>query len=511
MDNLSADRSAASLWHGHISVAASVVLGVIIIAIALVKNVMRPRRFPPGPPGLPLIGNILELNDRSEILLDKFMKKYGDIFSLRVGERWVVVLNSVDMIKEAMLKRGAEFAGRPQVYSAEILSEGFKDIVFSPYTDTWKLHRKLAHSALRHFATGKNLDKLVHKVFPQAEEVIARNGDKPLDPKLLLTLTIYNVLSQMCFAESFRFDDPKLLKYIKFSREMWERVGFGLVADIFPWARYISTSGTTLMNDIKSQYLAWSMPQMERHKATFDPDNLRDFCDFMLLAQKEAIESKHENIDNLTDTHLVQTVNDIFIAGIETSLQRLYWFVALMAEHPDIQLKVQQEIDRVIGRDRPPCLADRGTLPYTEATVMESIRYSSVGPVGVPHSTTVDTEFYGYLIPKDTVVIINHFSMHFDPREWAEPNSFRPEHFLDPTGSMRQHPPSFLPFGTGRRSCLGEAVAKADLFLISSWLVQNYTISKPAGHTDVDLLQLQPESAAGRILKDYEVVIEKRS
>eukprot|EP00057_Strongylocentrotus_purpuratus_P025522 XP_011679996.1 PREDICTED: steroid 17-alpha-hydroxylase/17,20 lyase isoform X2 [Strongylocentrotus purpuratus] len=456
---LSAEWTGFTASDGYLNVGTTFILGIVLIIVLLVKNARRPHRFPPGPPGLPIIGNVFDLTATSEVLFDKWSKVYGDVFSFRVGDRWVVVLNHQEVIKEAMLKYDVEFSGRPQFYSAEIASDGFKDIVFSNYSDTWKLHRKLAHSAF-----------------------------------------------------SYDFSDPRMLGYITMSQELAEKVGFGLVADYFPWARFLSYNGASYIQRMKQKYMEWTSPQLQRHRETLDPNEARDFCDLMLLAQMEAMDNEEDRkiSQNLSDIHLKQTVNDIFLAGIETSMQRLYWAIALMTEYPDVQAKIQGEIEVEIGRGRHPVIKDRGNLPYTEATLYEMIRYSTVGPVGVPHATMVDTKFRGYLIPKGTTVLLNQYSMHFDEREWTDPHSFRPEHFLDESGTTRLHPSSFQPFGTGRRSCLGEAVAKADLFLIFTWLLQNYTFRKVPEYSEENLLKLLPETAAGRVLQNYKILIEER-
>ncbi|XP_030835193.1 steroid 17-alpha-hydroxylase/17,20 lyase-like isoform X1 [Strongylocentrotus purpuratus] len=509
---LSAEWTGFTASDGYLNVGTTFILGIVLIIVLLVKNARRPHRFPPGPPGLPIIGNVFDLTATSEVLFDKWSKVYGDVFSFRVGDRWVVVLNHQEVIKEAMLKYDVEFSGRPQFYSAEIASDGFKDIVFSNYSDTWKLHRKLAHSAFRKFATGHKLDELVHGVIPQVQQMLKENIGKPFDPKLMITLTLYNVFSKMCFSESYDFSDPRMLGYITMSQELAEKVGFGLVADYFPWARFLSYNGASYIQRMKQKYMEWTSPQLQRHRETLDPNEARDFCDLMLLAQMEAMDSEEDRkiSQNLSDIHLKQTVNDIFLAGIETSMQRLYWAIALMTEYPDVQAKIQGEIEVEIGRGRHPVIKDRGNLPYTEATLYEMIRYSTVGPVGVPHATMVDTKFRGYLIPKGTTVLLNQYSMHFDEREWTDPHSFRPEHFLDESGTTRLHPSSFQPFGTGRRSCLGEAVAKADLFLIFTWLLQNYTFRKVPEYSEENLLKLLPETAAGRVLQNYKILIEER-
>ncbi|XP_072043468.1 cytochrome P450 2U1-like [Amphiura filiformis] len=194
----------------------------------------------------------------------------------------------------------------------------------------------------------------------------------------------------------------------------------------------------------------------------------------MTKINKEAKDEGSDLVDSLTDTHLTETINDLFGAGTDTTITTLHWTIAIMAEYPDIQKKVAIEIEEVIGHDRLPSLEDRGRLPYAEATMMEVLRFSSIVRLGVPHATTCDVMLDNFQIPKDTMVVINHFALHFDEEFWDQPKCFKPEHFLDDSGSVRQHPNSFLPFSTGRRSCLGESLAKAELFLIFTWLLQNF-------------------------------------
>ncbi|XP_072162879.1 steroid 17-alpha-hydroxylase/17,20 lyase-like [Diadema setosum] len=484
-------------------------LGVLLVSMAI-WSVSRPNKFPPGPRGLPIVGSIFDMTDSPEVVFGKWAKKYGDIFGLKIGQRWMVVLNRKDLIKEAVIKQGVEFAGRPDLYSMELFTDGFKDIAFSTYSDTWKLHRKLGHTALRHFATGKPLQKLVSSVYPKVEKELAENGGKPIDPRLLLTLIMYNVLSQMCFGKSYALHDPNVEEWMQVNDELNANFGLGLAADYFSWAKYVPTSGPRLMKDLTKDFEKFIKSELAQHKRqAYDPDNISDFYSMLLKAQEDA-KRAGEDVDKLTDVHILQTLLDIFSAGTQTTIDTLYWAFALMSENPGIQKKAQAEIDSVVGRDRVPTIEDRGTLPYTEATLYEVMRYSTIGPVSLPHAAMCDAKIRDYVVPKGAIVITNIYSMHFDPQEWDDPDSFKPEHFLDETGTVRQHPPSFMPFGAGRRSCLGEAVAKADLFLIFSWFLQNYTFSKVPGKESESLINLIPKTIAGRLLTPYEIVIKER-
>eukprot|EP00057_Strongylocentrotus_purpuratus_P016133 XP_011670607.1 PREDICTED: steroid 17-alpha-hydroxylase/17,20 lyase-like [Strongylocentrotus purpuratus] len=180
----------------------TVTLGVVAISLAL-WTMVRPRNFPPGPKGLPIVGSLFSLDESLEKIFTGWIKQYGDIFGFKLGEHWMVVLNHQEIIKEALLKQSVQFAGRPRSPSAALLTDGYKDIGFGMYDETLKLLRKLAHSALRHFATGEALQKLFSTTVPKLEVEVAKTAGKPVDPKDLISLLLYNTFSEMCFGKRF--------------------------------------------------------------------------------------------------------------------------------------------------------------------------------------------------------------------------------------------------------------------------------------------------------------------
>ncbi|XP_072042988.1 cytochrome P450 1A1-like [Amphiura filiformis] len=287
-------------------------------------------------------------------------------------------------------QKPVEFAGRPDLYSSGLMTENFQDIGCATYSARWKLHRKLSHSAIRTFATGKNLESIVHEVTERIGKRIDEQHGKPIDPKQVVCLGIYNILGALCFELKYDFDDPKLTWFIRQTRELNEALGLGLLADFIPILRFIPTQGVTKIKKIKDEFQGFIYAELKRHRESFDSDNIRDIFDSLLLAQKEAIDEGSDLVDSLTDTHLTETINDLFGAGTDTTITTLHWTLAIMAEYPDIQKKAAMEIDEVVGHERPSTLGDRGRLPYTEATMMEVLRFSSIAPLGVPHATTCD-------------------------------------------------------------------------------------------------------------------------
>eukprot|EP00057_Strongylocentrotus_purpuratus_P018739 XP_011673213.1 PREDICTED: steroid 17-alpha-hydroxylase/17,20 lyase [Strongylocentrotus purpuratus] len=485
--------------------------GVVLLASLAVWSMSRPRGFPPGPLGVPILGSVFSMTASPEEIFVRWSKQYGDVFGFKVGQRMIVVINHQDAIREALLKHGIEFAGRPDFFSFGVFTYGFKDIIFSSYSDTWKLHHKFAHAALRQFASGKRLENLLHGSIAKMEGYLSKMDDsEPVDPKLVITLLLYNVMSTMCFGKDYDFLDENLIAWKENNEKLNQEFGMGVAADFFGWAQYLPTPGVKMVHRMRDELHRFVWDELDSHKKNFDPDNVRDVFDMLLLAQKEAADSGNQDAEKLSDTHLVLTVSNMFAAGIQNTTETLYWALAFMVEHRDIQSRCQAEIDRAIGRKRVPVVDDRGSLPYTEATLYEVMRYSSILPIAVPHATTCDVNFRGYRIPKGAVVMFNTYSMHYDPNAWESPTSFKPEHFLEDDGSVQQHPSSFLPFGAGRRSCLGEVAAKTDLIIIFTWLLQNYCFKTVPGKETTSLLRVIENSAVGRNLENYELIMEMR-
>ena len=206
---------------------------------------------------------------------------------------------------------------------------------------------------------------------------------------------------------------------------------------------------------------------LKQHKETFDEDNPRDFVDVYLNEMKS-------NPDvTFTEEELLVNAFDLFGAGSETTSTTLAWAVCYMIINPDIQSRLQAEIDTELG-GQPPCLEDRRRLSLTEATIMEIQRLGSIAPMAVPHRALSDIQVRGYKIPKNTLIWSILYHIMRDPEYWTEPETFNPDRFLDESGRVIKEE-RFVPFGIGKRICIGESMAKAELFIIFTRLMQMFT------------------------------------
>ncbi|XP_073666686.1 steroid 21-hydroxylase isoform X4 [Tursiops truncatus] len=219
----------------------------------------------------------------------------------------------------------------------------------------------------------------------------------------------------------------------------------------------------------------------------------RDMTDYMLQGMgKQRVE---EGPGQLLEGHVHMSVVDLFIGGTETTANTLSWAVAFLLHHPEIQRRLQEELDRELGPgasgSRVP-YKDRARLPLLNATIAEVLRLRPVVPLALPHRATRASSIFGYDIPEGMVVIPNLQGAHLDETVWERPHEFRPDRFLDAGAN-----PSALAFGCGARVCLGEPLARLELFVVLGQLLQAFTLLSPAGA----LPSLQPHPYCGVNLK----------
>lgn len=225
------------------------------------------------------------------------------------------------------------------------------------------------------------------------------------------------------------------------------------------------------------------MEKIKEHKESLDVTNPRDFIDYYLIKQKQVnhIEQSEFSLENLAST-----INDLFGAGTETTSTTLRYALLLLLKYPDVTAKVQEEIDRVVGRHRSPCMQDRSHMPYTDAMIHEVQRFIDLLPTSLPHAVTCDIKFRKYLIPKGTTVITSLSSVLHDSKEFPNPEMFDPGHFLNGNGNFKKSD-YFMPFSTGKRICAGEGLARMELFLILTTILQNFKLKSLVHPKEIDI------------------------
>ncbi|XP_071957151.1 steroid 17-alpha-hydroxylase/17,20 lyase-like isoform X1 [Antedon mediterranea] len=464
------------------------------------------RRLPPGPSSFPIIGNALSISMKNPHLsMIELAKRYGDIFSFKLGSKRVVVLNSADVIKEAY--SGIEICNRPQIYSLEFLVNG-KGFMTCTDHRQWKLHMMLCKNAMRVINNTSLGNKITMETTSLVKQFASRNS-KPFNPKEDLHLASLNILCNLVFGERYERGDPELTEILDYSAEIMKVISPIHPVNTLPWLRHFPNKWFDALFKAKDKRDKILMKKYIQHFATFDEENIRDMLDALLSATKEATRNKdNESLSLLTPEHVIINMWLIFFAGTDTTANTLLWALLYMAAFPKKQALIHDELDRVVGPNGQLNLEHRPDMPYLEATVYEILRYSSLTILGVPHAAARDTNVRGFHIPKGTQVLANIWAVHHDEEAWDRPHEFLPERFLNSEGKMKKPSefPHFMPFSTGRRICIGKNIAKCELFLLIGNLLQEYTFRMP-DNVEPDL---EGEVTFSLVPKPYEIVAEPR-
>ena len=468
------------------------------------------RNMPPGPIPLPLIGNAHQVGSNPPFSMDKLRQKYGDVYTVIFPVGTFVIVNSGKLAREALITRKDDFAGRPHVSSFpfNVIFEG-KNIGFVDYGPLLTFRRKIVNSALHFFGDGIKAteEKVNGEVKNLLERIEATNG-QPFSPKEHLAAVSLNMMSEWLFSKRFEFRDPTLKLLLNFSEEITFFLRQGNYYQIFPFLKYLPTS---YMKSLK----AWMKTrddffgsELRHHRETFKATEDRDIVDSLLSAYENE-KAKRRDRDLGTSDDIKFLMIDVLVGAADTTISFLTWFILYMAIHGNAQEKVHEELDRVVGRDRCPCWSDAEKLPFLQACICEAMRLSAFIPVLVPHKAIRDSSIDGYHIPKDTTVLFNLWRIHSNPSDWENPSMFKPERFLDDAGQFIgwDSAPGFLPFGLGRRACVGQAMGKMQVFIVASRLLHHFNFGVPEGEP---VPSVEGEESAVRYPRHYRVTARKR-
>ncbi|XP_068605726.1 cytochrome P450 2K1-like isoform X2 [Brachionichthys hirsutus] len=444
---------------------------------------------PPGPRPLPLLGNLLQLDlKRPYKTLFEFSKKYGSVFTVYLGPNKAVVLAGFKTVKEALINNAEVFGDRdiPPIFYD--ITKGY-GILFAN-GETWREMRHFALTTLRDFGMGKRIaeDTILDECSHLIQKIEEHKG-RPFETALPVNYATSNVISAIVYGSRFEYDDERFTDMVKKANEIIRNVASAQIQlyNMFP-RLFCRLRERQLVLKNRDQFICNSKHLIKNLKDTLNPELCRGFVD-CFLTRKQKDEDSCVMETQYNENNLIYSVSNLFAAGTDTTAATLRWGLLFMAKYPHVQGKVQEEMSRVLG-DRQVCVVDRKNMPYTDAVIHETQRLANIVPMAVPHRTTRDITFHGYLIKKGTTVLPLLTSVLYDESEWESPHTFNPSHFLDKEGQFTRRD-AFMPFSAGRRVCLGEGLAKMELFLFFTSLLQRFRFTPPSGVTE-DELDLTP-------------------
>ncbi|XP_066049017.1 cytochrome P450 2J2-like [Chamaea fasciata] len=457
-------------------------LFVFLLIADYMKN-RNPKNFPPTPFRLPFLGHIYLIDFKDPpAIVEKLSKRYGDIFGVQMGNMKFVMVNGIRLVKEVLVNQGDKFLARPDIpIDEEVFS---RTGLISSTGHLWKAQRRFTLSTLRNFGLGKrSLEERIQEECRYLTDAFRDEQGKPFNPQPKATNAVSNVICSLIFGNRFEYHDEdfqSLLKLIHDTTVLHGAITSQLYNNFPSIMKYLPGAHQTIFKNWKL-LKNFMQEQINKHKEDWNPSESRDYIDSYLLEI-----SKDHDSGTFQEEHLTACTLDLIVAGTETTSSTLRWALLFMVTHPEIQARVQAEIDAVIGQARPPALEDRNNLHYTNAVIHEVQRKGNVIPFNVPRMATEDAYVDGYYIPKGTIIMANLTSLLFDKNEWENPDTFNPEHFLKDGKFWKNE--YFQPFSMGKRACLGELLARSELFLFFTSLLQKFTFQAPPDTT----LSLKP-------------------
>ncbi|KAJ6003138.1 hypothetical protein N7451_005685 [Penicillium sp. IBT 35674x] len=468
---------------------AGFVLPLVLFVAKYAVASRRPKNFPPGPPGLPIIGNLHQLPVRKGFLKQhEWTKEYGSIIGLKLGPLNVVVLNSHRHVSELFDKRGAIYSGRPDNYvGGELICPNEIHILLAQYGADWRTLRKSVQGLLNVSA----VDALHPIQTAEATQTMCQLLDDPAGyydhiRRYSTAVILASVFGQR--GESFHSPKVQALYHAQDRFTAILEPGATPPVDAFPFLKAIPEflspwrkEAKEIRQEQSSLYFALVSETRDRIRKR---DSISCFMEKMMEDQKKL---------GFSDEQIAYIGGILMEAGSDTTSSTLLAFVLAMTQYPEILKKAQEEVDHVCGSDRSPTFDDIGKLEYLSACMNETLRWRPIAPGGIPHMLIQDDHYQGYLLPKGTVLFANTWAIHMDETEYEEPGKFIPERFIgNKFGSKAQvtirRRRTTYGFGAGRRVCPGQRLAENSLMLNIAKMVWLFDIkSASAAPLDVDM------------------------
>ncbi|KAI0373687.1 CyP450 monooxygenase [Pilatotrama ljubarskyi] len=433
------------------------------------------RPLPPGPPSLPIVGNIFSMPKTLawEGYRDMSLR-YGPVISFQLLGQRLMILGTADAALELLEKRSANYSDRPVSPMIELIGWEW-DFGFMPYGQPWRRHRRLfwqhfhpgvvsKYHPIQRDASSRFLRKLLanpariedHIRYTFASSVlktvygieVAERGDRIVDTVEIAMEGVAAGLTPGAF----------LVEYLPFLRH---------IPEWFPGAGF--QKKLTRWRD--ASHLMVDLP-FEEAKVAMKRSDPRSSVVGTILSTAGSSEPDEELTKNVAAI--------AYAGGADTTISTFQTFFLAMSLHPKVQHRARAELLAAIGPDRLPELSDRDALPFIDAIIKECLRWQNAAPIGLPHRVVEDDEYNGYFIPAGTVIFPNAWAILHNPDDYPEPDSFLPERFIkDGRLNPDVRDPATIAFGFGRRICPGRYFADAALFLNIARVLHVFDIAPP--------------------------------
>nr|QBG49708.1 cytochrome P450 [Pueraria candollei var. mirifica] len=441
---------------------------LLLLSLNFLFKTRRFRNLPPGPPSFPIFGNLHQLKQPLHRTFHAISQNYGPIFSLWFGSRFVVVVSSPDAVQECFTKNDIVLANRPQFLAGKYIGYNNTTVAVSPYGDHWRnLRRIMALEVLSTHRINSFLeirrDEIVRLVQKLAQD--SRNGSTKVELKSRFSEMTFNTIMRMVSGKRYYGEDcdvsdvEEARQFREIIKELVTLGGANNPGDFLALLRWFDFDGLEKrLKRISKRTDAFLQGLIDEHRNGKHRANT--MIDHLLAQQQSQPEY-------YTDQIIKGLALVMLLAGTDTSAVTLEWAMSNLLNHPEILKKAKNELDTHIGHN---CLVDEPDipkLPYLQSIVYETLRLHPAAPMLAPHLSSKDCTIGEYNVPQNTILLVNAWAIHRDPKLWTDPTHFKPERFENESEASK-----LLPFGLGRRACPGANLAQRTVSLTLALLIQ---------------------------------------
>lgn len=397
-------------------------------------------------------------------------------------------MSSASAAEDCLHHNDVIFANRPRLLGGKILAYDYTTLLWAPYGSLWRNHRRIAATEILsphrlHLLADIRADE-VRSLLKNINDQAALGNDSKVEIKTALVELTYNIMMRMIAGKRMDSEEGKRFKLLL--KELLSLGGAFNPGDFFPFFKYLGLNKAAekkitaifVKLDGFFQELVDEQRRIMEKEGDSDGNNMKSKNLIQVLLGLQKTDPTYSTNDIIKG--LIQI---LFLTGTETSSSTVEWATALLLKHPEIQDKVRKEIIEQVGHDRLIEEHDLQHLPYLHCIINETLRMYPVAPIVPPHESSEDCVVGGYHIPKGTMLNVNLWAIQNDPKVWDEPRQFKPERFENVEGERIGY--KFMPFGSGRRSCPGENMAKRVVGLALGSLIQCFEWE--GGEEEIDM------------------------
>uniref|UniRef100_A0A8R1E0I3 Cytochrome P450 n=1 Tax=Caenorhabditis japonica TaxID=281687 RepID=A0A8R1E0I3_CAEJA len=463
----------------------------VVIFVSLITSYLahelwwKRRNLPQGPCPLPVFGNLLSLNypPPGYEAFNRWTKQYGPVYTFWIGNTPHIMINTFEKLKDTFVRDGDAYVDKKNPPMLELFRGGEYGVIDTNGAK-WRNHRRFALTSLREFGLGKNL--MQEKILIEVQDVFRKfdvNEGSETNVPIIFDNAIANVINQLLFG--YRFDETRKDQFVELKKiidtpqdlfgtfYMFLAINVPFVSKLLPKAVFEKP-----IIDFRDSTFDFFYQQIEEHRSKIDFSTMdqesQDYVETFLREQKKR--EAEGDLESFSNRQLTNMCMDLWFAGLGTTTNTTTWAIGYVLNDSKIQQKLHEEMDRVIGSDRLITTADKNDLPYMNAVINESQRCANLLPLNLQHATTRDIVLDGYRIPAGTGVVAQISTVMNDEKVFTDPEVFNPDRFIDENGKLRKVE-ELIPFSIGKRQCLGEGLARMELFLFLSNFFNRYKIT----------------------------------